>query len=70
MTRRARRRPRSVRAVRFPTIPVPRLPRRLTLGAALLLACLVPAFDGAGAKSSSPSTVREIDRMVDETFRG
>lgn len=59
-----------MRAVRFPTIPVPRLPRRLTLGAALLLACLVPAFDGAGAKSSSPSTVREIDRMVDETFRG
>jgi hypothetical protein len=70
MTRRARRRPQQVRPASLPTIPIPILPRRVAAGLALLFACLLPAFDGIGAKSSSRSSVSEIDRMVNQTFRG
>lgn len=70
MTRRARRRPHSVRPVRFLNIQVPVIPRWFAIGVAVALALAFPGVDGAGANAGPPSRTREIERTVNETLRG
>jgi hypothetical protein len=70
MTRRVKRRPRPVRPVRPPRIRVPVLPRRLVVGVAIAIGLLLPGVDGAGAHAGNTSPFAEVERLVNESFRG
>jgi hypothetical protein len=70
MTRRARRSPRNVRPVHLSKIQLSVLRRRLAVGVAVLLGLFLPGVDGAGAHPGGASPYSEVQRVVNESFRG
>lgn len=49
---------------------MPVFPRRLMVGVAVMLGLFLPGVDGAGARSRPTSQVADIERLLNQSFRG